>query len=259
MMLVDSHCHLDLMTGTQPDTVIAAARQQGVTYCLSVAVDLSSFATVADIARRFANVFISIGIHPNSARDQDTDVDTLCRLAEDPAVVAVGETGLDYYRSHGDLTWQHERFRTHIRAARHINKPLIIHNRDATADTLRILQEEQAATVGGVMHCFSEDWHIAKQVLDLGFYISFSGIVTFKSAKTLQAVATRVPADRLLVETDSPYLTPVPHRGQANQPAYVRHVAEFIANLRGIRLEKLAETTTENFFRLFNTAQMLKV
>jgi len=253
-MLVDSHCHLDLMTGTQPDTVIAAACQQGVTHCLSVAVDLTSFATLVEIAQRFTNVFISVGIHPNSAHDQETDVQTLCQLAANSAVVAVGETGLDYFRSHGDLTWQHERFRTHIRAAKQVGKPLIIHNREAKADTLRVLREENAATVGGVMHCFSEDWDTAQEALDLGFYISFSGIVTFKSAKTLQAVAKRVPAERLLVETDSPYLTPVPHRGKANQPAYVRHVAEFVANLRDESLEKLAKTTTENFFRLFNTA-----
>jgi len=178
----------------------------------------------------------------------------LVTLARHPKVIAIGETGLDYFRSEGDLEWQRQRFRTHIAAARQTQKPLIIHMREATQDTLRILQEEHADSIGGVMHCFTEDWATAKAALDLNFYISFSGIVTFKSATLLQEAAKHVPLDRMLVETDSPYLAPVPFRGKSNQPAYVRHVAEFIAQLRNTSLEEIAAATSKNFFRLFKTA-----
>lgn len=245
---------------TTPDTLIANAKAQGVDYFLNVAVDLEHFPTVLSIAEQFDNVFASAGIHPNTSPHQLTcEVHTLTTLANHPKVIAIGETGLDYYRSHGDLTWQQERFRTHIQAAKQIGKPLIIHSRDAAKDTLQILQEEEATEVGGVMHCFVDDWETARQAMELGFYISFSGIVTFKTATALQEVAKKVPLDRMLVETDSPYLAPVPHRGQTNQPAYVRHVAEFIAKLRHESLDTLAQVTTANFFRLFKLAVWQKV
>lgn len=253
-MLVDSHCHLDLIQGTNPDTLVAAAHAEGVSHFLSVSVDLDHFPTLLGIAQRIENVFASVGIHPNTSSEVAIDVQTLCALADDPQIIAIGETGLDYFRSQGDLTWQQQRFRTHIQAAKETGKPLIIHSRDAAQDTLRILREENAAAIGGVMHCFVEDWETAQQAIEMGFYISFSGIVTFKNAKALQAVAKQVPLERLLVETDSPYLAPVPHRGKTNQPAYVRHVAEFIAKLRQETFETIARVTTDNFFRLFNTA-----
>ncbi|HID49558.1 MAG TPA: TatD family deoxyribonuclease, partial [Chromatiales bacterium] len=170
-------------------------------------------------------------------------------------VVAIGETGLDYFRSEGDLEWQRDRFRRHIEVARQSGKPLIIHMRDATEDTLRVMREEKADEIGGVMHCFVEDWEIAKQALDLNFYLSFSGIVTFNSAKALKEVARQVPADRYLVETDAPYLAPVPNRGKPNQPAWVRYVAEHVAELRGETLESVAATTTDNFYTLFRQAR----
>jgi len=190
-------------------------------------------------------------VHPNETEGHDPDVDELLKLASDDNVVAIGETGLDYFRSEGDLEWQRDRFRRHIAAAKQSDKPLIIHMRDATDDTLRVMKEEGADEIGGVMHCFVEDWETAKKALDLNFYISFSGIVTFKSAKALQEVAKNVPADRYLVETDSPYLAPVPYRGKSNQPAWTRHVAEFIAGLRNTTLDEVAEQTTHNYFQLF--------
>jgi TatD DNase family protein len=251
-MLVDSHCHLDLIEESDPDTLVATAKEQGVSHFLSVSIDLDHFPILLGFAQRMDNVFASVGIHPNTQPDLIVDVPTLTALADDPNVIAIGETGLDYFRSQGDLTWQHQRFRTHIQAAKEIGKPLIIHSRDAISDTLRILREENAT--GGIMHCFVEDWDIAQQAMEMGFYISFSGIVTFKNAKTLQSVAKKMPLDRLLVETDAPYLAPVPHRGKTNYPAYVRLVAEFIAKLRGESFETIARVTTENFFRLFKQA-----
>ncbi len=251
-MLVDSHCHLDLIKNSSPDILVSAAHNLGVSHFLSVSIDLDHFPTLLGIAQRIDNVFASVGIHPNTSRESTVDVQTLTSLADDPHIIAIGETGLDYFRSQGDLRWQQQRFRTQIQAAKEVGKPLIIHSRDAAEDTLRILREENAATVGGIMHCFVENWDIAQQAMDMGFYISFSGIVTFKNAETVQTVAKKVPLDRLLVETDAPYLAPVPHRGKTNQPAYVRHVAEFIANLRGESFETIAQVTTNNFFRLFN-------
>lgn len=253
-MLVDSHCHLDLIQKTTPEALVAEAQQQGVNHCLCVSVDLPRLPTVLEIARQFDNVFASVGVHPNSTCKQELDSDQLCVLADETVVLAIGETGLDYYRSRGDLTWQHERFRTHIRAAQQLGKPLIIHTRDATADTLRILEEENADKVGGIMHCFVEDWETAQRAMAMGFYISFSGVVTFKNARALQAVAKKVPLTQMLVETDAPFLAPVPHRGEINRPAYVRHVAQFIATLREESLEKIAQITTENFFRLFKSS-----
>lgn len=258
MFLVDSHCHLDMLDLTPDDgdlnRVIARAKASGVNYLLNVCVGLKDFPTVLKIAENYSCVGASVGLHPNHD-DEETDADALVALAQHPKVVAIGETGLDYFRSTGDLEWQRERFRAHICAAQKTNKPLIIHTRDAKEDTLKIMREEGASQIGGVMHCFTEDWQAAQQALDLGFYISFSGIVTFKNAATIQDVAKRVPLGRMLLETDSPYLAPNPYRGKPNEPSYVHHTAAFIAALRGISLEELAQATSENFFTLFKGAE----
>lgn len=253
-MLVDSHCHIPLMDPPDADAVLATARDNGVGHLLCVSVDLDSFPELRALASAHCEISASVGLHPNHEADQEPTIEQLVTLAQDDNVVAIGETGLDYYRSQGDLDWQRDRFRTHIRAAKQVGKPLIIHSREAPADTIRILQEEGADAVGGVMHCFVDDWQTAQSAMALGFYISFSGIVTFKNAKQVQDVARQVPLDRLLIETDSPYLAPVPYRGKPNQPAYVRHVAEFLAELREEPFQQLAQATTDNFFTLFKHA-----
>lgn len=257
-MLVDSHCHLDRLdlTPYQGDLALALkkAHDAGVAHMLCVAIDLEHFPALVGIAEAHANVYLSVGVHPNENDGQEPSVTELVELARHPKVVAIGETGLDYYRSEGDVEWQRERFRRHIAAAKQTNKPLIIHMREATEDTLQIMAQEGAEQVGGVMHCFVEDWEVAQRAMDLNFHISISGIVTFNSAKIIKDVASRVPLDRLLVETDAPYLAPVPHRGRPNEPAYTRLVAEHIAQLRGIPLEQLAAATSANFFKLFNVA-----
>lgn len=253
--LVDSHCHLPLIKDEQLglDGILARAQAAGVCHLLCVGVDLESWAGVVDCARGRDNISISVGVHPNSPRGEDEpSVSQLTQLATDHAVIAIGETGLDYFRSEGDLAWQHERFRVHIATARETAKPLIVHCRDAAADVIRVLREERAYEVGGVMHCFVDDWETASAALDLGFYISFSGIVTFNSARALQATALRLPLDRILVETDAPWLAPVPRRGQQNEPSYVQHTAAFIARLRDISLASFASATTRNFNTLFS-------
>ncbi len=253
--LVDSHCHINFdPLGQEADQVIQRAKDNGVGRMLCVSVNMEDYPQVLDLATRFENVFASVGVHPNEQEGRDPGAAELLALATDDHVVAIGETGLDYYRTEGKMDWQHERFRRHIEVAKQIGKPLIIHTRDSSSDTLDILEEEGARDAGGVMHCFVEDWDTAKRALDLDFYISFSGIVTFKNARELQDVAKRVPLDRMLVETDSPYLAPVPYRGKTNEPAYTRYVAEFIAKLRDISLEELSESTTANFFSLFTAA-----
>ena len=253
--LVDSHCHLnfDPLNASLP-AVLTRARENGVSHMLCVSVTLEKFPEVRSLAEQHANIFASVGVHPNERNIAEPTTEQLIALADHPRVVAIGETGLDYYRSDGDLAWQQERFRTHIRAARTAGKPLIIHTREAPADTLRIMAEEGAGEAGGVMHCFTESWEVAQGALDLGFFISFSGIITFRNAEALRNVARRVPADRLLVETDCPYLAPVPFRGKTNEPAFVRYVAEQVAQVRTISPEVVASTTTENFFRLFRSA-----
>ncbi len=257
MQLVDSHCHLNFdPLGQQLPQILAQAREAGVAHMLCVSVTLEDYPQVHALAHAYPHIFASVGVHPNEQTGRDPSVDELVSLAADSRVVAIGETGLDYYRSSGDLTWQHDRFRRHIRAARQSGKPLIIHTREAAADTLRIMQEEGAREIGGVMHCFSEDWAVAEAALAMNFYISFSGIVTFKSAETLRGVAARVPADRLLIETDAPYLAPVPYRGKPNEPAYVRHVAECLAQVRDVPVETLAAQSTANFFALFKAAKI---
>lgn len=252
LQLVDSHCHLDFPElADNLGEYIKAMRAQDVVWALCPGVTLERLPAVFRIAESDPRLYAAVGVHPDITDGQDPTTEELVRLADHPKVVAIGETGLDYYRTEGDVKWQRDRFRTHIRAARTVHKPLIIHTRSAAKDTLRLLREESAGEVGGVFHCFTEDMETARQALDLGFHISFSGIVTFKNAVALKEVARQVPMDRLLVETDAPYLAPTPHRGKLNQPAYVRLVAEEVARLREISLEALAEATTRNFFRLF--------
>lgn len=235
--------------------VVASAHDAGVSDLLCVCVDLESAGPVRQTALDHANVYASVGVHPNTDRSaREPSVNELLELGSDPAIVAIGETGLDYFRSEGDLSWQHERFRNHIRAARELDKPLIIHTRDSAADVIRILREERAGDARGVMHCFVDDWDTAQAAMDLGFCISISGIVTFKSAADLREVARRIPLERLLVETDSPWLAPVPRRGKQNEPAYVRHTAAFLAELRDESFETLAAATSANFFSLFRAA-----
>lgn len=253
--LVDSHCHLDHLDLTHYqgnlDLAISAAEKEDVQHFLCVCIDLMNFPKVLAIAEQYDQVFASVGLHPNENTTEEPKAETLIKLGRHPKVIAIGETGLDYFRSEGDLHWQQQRFREHILAAQSLQKPLIIHTRQARADTIKILVDTNAASVGGVMHCFTEDWETAKRALDLGFYISFSGIITFKNATELQEVVKKVPLDRLLIETDAPYLAPVPYRGKPNEPAYVRLVAEQVAMLKNLSYEKVAEISTANFFRLF--------
>jgi TatD DNase family protein len=254
-LLVDSHCHLDFADFEgREDELLAAMKANDVGWALIAGVTLERFPGVLALTDRCPNLYAAVGVHPDTQEGEEPDQERLIRLAEHPKVVAIGETGLDYYRLEGDLEWQRERFRTHIRAARRTGKPLIIHTREAAADTLRILEEEGAGEVGGVFHCFTETLAVAEAALRLGFHISFSGIVTFKNALQIKEVASFAPLDRILVETDAPYLAPVPHRGKLNHPALVRHVADEVARLRGIDIEALAQATTANFFRLFGAA-----
>jgi len=254
-MFIDSHCHLDFpeLAENLPHLLANMAANQ-VTHALCVSVDLPDFPRVRALAEAHSNLFASVGVHPDYLDTPEPSVAELVKLADHPRIVAIGETGLDYFRLTEDLEWQRERFRTHIRAARETGKPLIIHTREAAADTLRIMQEERAGEAGGVMHCFTESWQVAEQALDLGFYISFSGIVTFKKALALKDVAKRVPLDRMLIETDSPYLAPSPNRGKTNEPAWVKHVAEEIATLRGVSVEEIGHATSRNYFKLFKHA-----
>lgn len=254
-MLVDSHCHLDRLepvkSGEPLQTVLADAAGAGVEHMLCVGVDLASWDAMMSLIDGLENVSASVGIHPNAGREHDVDIEGLVTRAGAPQVVAIGETGLDYYRTTGDTAFQQARFRTHIDAAKHCGKPLVIHTRDAEDDTLRIMREAGAGEAGGVMHCFTGSWEMAKAAMDMGFMISFSGIVTFRNAATLQAVARKVPDEFLLVETDSPWLAPVPHRGKPNRPAWVKHVAECVAELRGTAMESVATVTTANYDRVF--------
>jgi TatD DNase family protein len=252
MPFIDSHCHINFpeLAANMSD-VLAQMRQNEVVSALCVSVNLADFPQVLALAEQYPHIFASVGVHPDYEGVEEPDVARLVGLAQHPKVIAIGETGLDYFRLKGDLEWQRARFRNHIRAARASSKPLIIHTREAAADTLRIMAEENAAEASGVMHCFTETWEVAEAALAMGFYISFSGIITFKNAKQLKEVARRVPLERMLIETDAPYLAPVPHRGKLNQPAYVKHVAEEIALLRGIGVDEVGRRTTENFERLF--------
>jgi TatD DNase family protein len=254
-MLVDSHCHLDFpdLAG-RVDDALSLMRENGVSHALCVSVTLQEFPQVRALAERYSNLFASVGVHPDYDNVPQVTEKELVALADHPRVVAIGETGLDHYRIKGGAEWQRERFRTHIRAARSAGKPLIVHMRDAAEDTLRIMREEKASEVGGVMHCYTGTWETAQAAMDLGFWISFSGIVTFKNAAALREVAKKVPLERMLIETDSPFLAPVPYRGKTNEPGLVRYVAEEIARLRQSTLEEVAAATSANFFRLFKSA-----
>lgn len=251
-MFIDSHCHLNFPELAENlDEVLENMRLNGVSAALCVGVNLENFPQILQLAERYGQIYASVGVHPDNELDTEPTQAQLVASAQHPKVIAIGETGLDYFRLKGDLEWQRTRFRTHIRAARECRKPLIVHTREAAQDTLRIMKEEGADQVGGVMHCFTENLEIAQAAIEMGFYISFSGIVTFKSAAIIKEVAQRIPLERILIETDSPYLAPVPHRGKLNQPAYVKHVAEEIATLRKIPVEEVGQTTSENFVRLF--------
>ncbi|MDQ7968640.1 MAG: TatD family hydrolase [Oxalicibacterium faecigallinarum] len=258
-MYIDSHCHINFpeLAARMP-AILGKMEENKVTHALCVSCDLPTFPDILQIAEQYPHIYASVGVHPDYEDTPEPTVDDLIRLANSPRIVAIGETGLDYYRLEGDLEWQRERFRTHIRASRATGKPLIIHTRAASEDTIRIMREEGAGTdaggAAGVMHCFTESLEVARAAMEMGFYISFSGIVTFKSARDLQAVAREVPLEYMLIETDSPYLAPVPFRGKMNEPGLVRHVAEYIATLKNVPLEQVAQQTTENFFRLFKIA-----
>ncbi len=253
--LIDSHCHLDFdgLSNRLPE-VLAAMNANDVGGCMTIGVTLEEAAQVLAIAEAHDQVFASVGVHPEYADHQEPDVDTLCALAQHPKVLAIGETGLDYHWHKDRPEWQRERFRVHIRAAKAMKKPLVIHTREAAEDTLAILKEEGASEVGGILHCFTESLAVAEEAIALGFYISISGIVSFKKAEQVHEVARSIPLDRLLVETDSPYLAPVPYRGKPNEPAYVKHVAEAIADLRQISYADVAEASSRNFLRLFPTS-----
>jgi len=255
-MLVDSHCHLNFPELANNISAIRQAMlENSVGHALCISVTLPEFPQVLALAEAYDNFYASVGVHPDYENIEEPTFEGLIALANHPKIIAIGETGLDYFRLTGDLTWQRERFRTHIRAAIASNRPLVIHTRNAAEDTIRIMREEHAEKVGGVMHCFTESLEVARQAIELGFYISFSGIVTFKNALSIKEVAQQIPLNRMLVETDSPYLAPVPYRGKTNQPSYVKHVAEEIAKLRGIGFEEVATATTENFFHLFKHAR----
>ncbi len=258
-MLVDSHCHLDRLDLTpfdnDFDALISDIRMQGIGHMLCVCIDIENFDSMRHLVEPYADISISVGVHPNDKDRHEPSAEELAGLSRLDRVVAIGESGLDYFRSEGELNWQRDRFRRHIQAAHLAKKPLIIHTRAAKEDTIQIMREEHAQDVGGVMHCFTEDWAMAKQALDLGFYISFSGILTFNSAKELREVASQVPLDRILIETDAPYLAPVPNRGKPNIPQYVGYVADKVSELRGIGREELEEITANNFFQAFPLAQ----
>lgn len=259
MKLVDSHCHLDFpaLAKRLPE-ILKNMETNQVAAAVCVGVNLEDFPRVLTLAQNDERLFATVGVHPEYEHAKEPTEEQLLSLAKHPKVIAIGETGLDYHWHKDAPEWQRKRFRTHIRAARRLGLPLIVHTRAAASDTLNLMREEYAGEVGGIMHCFTESWEMAKSALDLGFYISFSGIVTFKNAHYLKEVARKVPLDRLLIETDSPYLAPVPHRGQENEPAYVRYVAETISNLRNISIDSVATASTENFIRLFpSTADFL--
>lgn len=252
-MYIDSHCHLNLLAD-QPGGIAAMvdeAAENHIEHILCIAIDEESIEAVRQLADQYPQLTASVGVHPNVEPSGTLTTEQLIKLAAHPKVIAIGETGLDYFRSEGDLEWQRDRFRYHIDAAKQTQKPLIIHTREARQDTMDILEQEEAREAGGIIHCFTENWETAKRALDIGFYISLSGIVTFKSARELQEVAKKLPLDRILIETDAPYLAPVPHRGKTNKPAYVKHVAAFLAELRGETEEQIAAITTSNFYRLF--------
>lgn len=256
-MFIDSHCHLDFpeFQNRLPE-VLANMKSSNVTHALCVSVDIPDFPNVLKLAQEYPHLYASVGVHPDYEDTPEPSVEFLVEMAtKHSKIIAIGETGLDYFRmgdrSYESLEWQRDRFRTHIRAALQAKRPLIIHTRSASEDTINILKDEGADAIGGVMHCFTESLDVARKAMDMGFYISFSGIVTFKSAKELQETCKQIPLDRLLIETDSPYLAPIPYRGKTNEPAWVSKVGEYIAALKGISIEELAKVTTSNFYQCF--------
>ena len=256
-MYIDSHCHINFPElAEQMPALLQRMQENGVSHALCVSVDLPHFPEVLALAEKYPNIYASVGVHPDYEDTEEPSAEYLAKLSQHEKIIAIGETGLDYFRLKGNLEWQRERFRQHIRASRMTRKPLIIHTRSAADDTLRLLREEGAGTnaggVAGVMHCFTESLDTALAAIEMGFYISFSGILTFKSAKDLQAVAKALPLDKILIETDSPYLAPMPHRGKTNEPSYVRHVAEYLADLKELPLSEIQRVTSNNFFTLFN-------
>lgn len=254
---VDSHCHINFPELYQNiDSILSKMSSNKVTHALCVSVTLDKLPDIFKIANTYAHIFASVGVHPDYEDIEEPSVEELCRLAKENKVVAIGETGLDYFRVQGDLTWQRDRFRTHIKAAILSNLPLIIHTRNAAEDTLKIMREEGANQVGGVMHCFTESLDVALEAIKLNFYISFSGIVTFKNAIDLKEVVKAIPLDCMLIETDSPYLAPVPYRGKINDPSNVIHIAEEIAKLKNISVEEVGQVTTQNFFKLFSKCRI---
>jgi TatD DNase family protein len=257
-MYIDSHCHINFPELNQKiDEVVMNMENNSITHALCVSVTLDKINEILDLTKKYSNIYASVGVHPDYEDIQEPDIDILFKYSKDKKIVAIGETGLDYFRLKGDLSWQRDRFRTHIRAAIKSKLPLIIHTRNAQDDTISIMKEEGANSATGVMHCFTESYEMAKQAIDLGFYISFSGIITFKNAETLRETVKKIPIENILIETDSPYLAPVPNRGKLNEPANVRYVAEKISELKGIPVEKVAEITTNNFFKLFSKCKTL--
>ena len=255
-MLIDSHCHLDRIDLKPYDNdfnnFMLDAKAKKIEHLLCISIDLATYPKMLNLVENHHNISVTVGVHPNAQGGVNPTLDELITLANNDKVIGIGETGLDYFRSEGDLEWQKQRFRDHIKVAKILNKPLIIHTREAKNDTLKILREENAEEVGGIIHCFTEDWDFAKAAMDLNFYISFSGIVTFNNTDVIKEVAKKMPANRILIETDSPYLAPIPFRGKPNYPLYVQYVAEQLATLRGVSFKEIAESTTNNFYELFN-------
>ncbi|MCG8074347.1 MAG: TatD family hydrolase [Candidatus Thiodiazotropha taylori] len=257
-MLVDSHCHLDRVAldhyANDFGQFVASTLDRGISHMLCVSIDLESWPSMVSLVESYPQISVSVGVHPNDRERHDPNPAELVELAKHPKVVAIGETGLDYFHGKGDLEWQRKRFRQHIEAAKQADLPLIIHTRDAREDTLSIMQSQGADEAGGVMHCFTENWSMAERALEMGFFISFSGIITFKNAADLREVVKQVPMQQLLIETDSPYLAPVPYRGKPNQPIYVHQVAECVAEIKGLSVEQVAAQTSENYYRCFPQA-----
>jgi len=257
-VLVDSHCHLDCIDlaefDNKFDNLIKHTLDAGVEHMLCVSINLKEYPKMLEKVRAYPTISVSAGMHPMADETDEFSIEYLTQLATDDKVVAIGETGLDYYYHKGDPVWQQERFRAHIQVANKVDKPVIIHTRDAANDTLDILREENAEKCGGVIHCFTETQEFAEHAMEMGFMISISGIVTFKNADALRKVAESIPDDKLLIETDSPYLAPIPHRGKQNQPAFVHHVAETLADIRNTSVEHIAEISRNNFYRLFGVA-----
>lgn len=258
-MLIDSHCHLDRLKldayNGDLDAAVAAAHERGIQQMLCIGISLANIQTVIDVAQRYPGVVASVGVHPCDVKDGMADADQLSTWASQPKVVALGETGLDYHYETESKALQHESFALHLEVGKKLGLPVVVHTREARADTLALIKEHGSREHAGVLHCFTEDWETAKAALDLNYYISISGIVTFKNAEQIREVVQQMPLDRLLVETDSPYLAPVPYRGKPNEPKYVREVAAFVGELRGLSLEEIAAITTENFYRLFPKAK----